>query len=65
MIDTDPGQPVAVAAGCSCPLEQPRATEGVFAGDLGCAFHGLEVAMAEMEAAGLVDELGGGPIRVA
>jgi hypothetical protein len=61
----NPGEPGPRLAGCTCPVEQPKAADGIWHCAIGCPFHGLAVMQAEMEEAGLVDELGGGPIRVA
>lgn len=43
-----PGDEQAVAAGCTCPTDQPRASESVYQADGGCPLHGLGMVAAEL-----------------
>lgn len=44
-----PGGAAAIACGCSCPAEQPRAALGIWDADPGCPLHGLDVMFALLE----------------
>lgn len=41
--EDQPGGSAAVACGCSCPTNQPRAAMNVWSADPNCALHGLDM----------------------
>lgn len=51
--DAQPGAAAAIAAGCTCPKDQPRKDERVYMADSGCPLHGLGMLAAELGVGGV------------